>query len=452
MIPASVIMWAAFVVALPVAVISFRTVRAMEVNERALTISLSVLVVGAVVLETGIVGSGVVLQIVFMAIVGLTCLAGVLRIGDVGKVRVRWVLLSPALISIVAAFSNSFENPSISAVYQFGRFVPAILWVLFGILFSSKPPTAQQVLVAVSLGAAVASLLAPVTYSVSRPCDDFKCGVFGYIYLGPFPSENYFAKVAAIAFIVALFSTATALRWFTLALCLIVLVAATSRTAILAIVVSVGIALVVGRARRPLRAVAVWLVSISTVAISAYVVLTASPTDFSNRGWIWTRTVKAIDDDYWLGLGVDRWYTYQNIGLLPDRFPHNQYLLIVFCGGIVCALLYFWVVTALGQQMVDSGDAVTMGVGVFTYISFSGLTEVMWNPSTVDGTSFTMAVLVALSACGMPARSFVMSSGLETRAVLGLDLKVDRRRASPMNPNSTKKPAFHHGRGAVWIE
>ncbi len=75
--------------------------------------------------------------------------------------------------------------------------------------------------------------------------------------------------------------------------------------------------------------------------IALTLLFTATPSTLSNRGNIWTSALAALEGQYAFGLGLDRWEPLTQLGYLPEHFPHNGYLLILFSGGVVALLLFF---------------------------------------------------------------------------------------------------------------
>ena len=159
----------------------------------------------------------------------------------------------------------------------------------------------------------------------------------------------------------------------------------------------------------------------------------ANRSTFSNRGNVWLDAVAQLRGNMDLGLGLDRWYTLQKLGALPQHFPHSQYLLLLFSGGWLAfglhsLLMASWV--RLGSTHPGGAWRIAL---IFAYAT-TGLTEVIWNPLTIDGlTWITVGITVASPGGEKHIRQLIAprqrSNGIESPAATRLEHEA--RKTSP---------------------
>jgi O-antigen ligase len=222
------------------------------------------------------------------------------------------------------------------------------------------------------------------------PCKDGKCGLGGSLYQGIFSSENTPALFAAIGFAFALAGPRTWQR-ATRLLGFGVIVALTgSRTSALVIVVvwggSWGIGAVAKRwnlHRLSLRA-AFSLAAVGPV-VGMWLVATSDAEALSRRGNIWEAARNATDLWSPTGTGTVQWRSLQTLGQLPDHYPHSEYLLLAVGGGLLGLILFGLMLAAL-LRTCRAQDPARLGYAAAPIIAFAlcGLTEVVWNPTSVD--------------------------------------------------------------------
>lgn len=412
---AVLVQWLTFALAIPTVIGALASLSKRNENSSAASWIVTIAIVGTVIYETGIAGQGIYPQLTILVLCFAIAFVAILIVKEKWRESLSIVLLLPAIVSLVFFLSNAIENPAASAIEQIVRLAPVVFWLAYGMLLSVSRITVDVVTSATNLALAFSALLAPMVTSPSRPCDDFKCGIFGYIYTGPFVSENFLAKIASVAIILNLLAKGRRILIAPLALAVLLLAVSTSRTAVLAL----GVALIVGAASRAvssrLATGVIWSIAV-LAGLASWLLVTTSPlTAFSNRGGIWARTISAIGDSYWLGLGIDRWAYLQSIGVLPLNFPHNQLLLAVFAGGLIAAALTIVMFATTASVASRTRETRPAGVALVTYLFVGGLTEVMWNPSTVDGHVFVVSALVAAAAASRaaePERALRLSTGI----------------------------------------
>ncbi|MGP6176016.1 O-antigen ligase family protein [Microbacterium sp. A196] len=355
--------------------------------------------VSLVAYETQLVGSRTVVQLSILVLASAWGILLLIVRPDYWRQGVVPAAFLPAVMAALVFLTNSLANPSSSLVDLLARAGPVFFWAVLGLVFSASHISPRSV---AAIGGALLGLSSLASFSSDpwRACDQFKCGLFNGIFTGPFGSENYLAQVAAVAAILVTVSGAGRIRVLVLVLCGVVLIAATSRTAALSLGLSFVFGYLLSRTPNSWRSgVLPWVVLVFMLT-STYVVASAEPADFSNRGGIWLRTLRVVEGSELAGLGISRWSQYQNIGLLPPtNFPHNQLVLLFFATGVLGCVLYGIVLWRLFRLVVLNDATVVSGFTLLCYILISGITEVMWNPGTVDGHSVPILASLILLAC-----------------------------------------------------
>jgi len=372
-------------------------------SERGATTLIGLTALTLVVYETELLSTGPAVQ---LALLGISSVLGIhllLTHREYWRKNLNPAMLLPAVLAATTFATNAIANPSLPLVELLARAAPIVFWVTIGILVSVSRISAPSLAAIGGLILGVSSLAAFLG-DPWRACDQFKCGLFDSIFTGPFSSENYLAQVATIAILFVTVRGTSRQRPFVILLGATVLLAATSRTA----AISLGIALVLGFAlSRPARSarthLAFWLVASGALA-SVLIVSNASPADYSNRGGIWRRTLATTQGNEWLGAGISRWSAWQQSGLLPpSNFPHNQLILIYFSAGVVGCAVYLIVLWRLLRTLTSNPNVALAATTMISYLLVSGITEVMWNPATIDGHCFVILAVLILNTVAPPA-------------------------------------------------
>ena len=302
---------------------------------------------------------------------------------------------------VVLFVVNIHQNYALGEGPLLGRFLPGVfcltlvaLWVMGGV--SRHLLTTVLVL---SLG--LISIMLPVIPAPYRGCDQFKCGVLGALLTGPFSSENYLGIVAATALILLVGTRSSAFRWPAIALCVALLVATGARSSQLAVALSLLVMFILGigspkaeTLRRRVRRAA-WLLPAGASAIGIWLIVRAEPDSLSNRGAVWVRAREALVGNELFGLGISRWAGYGSLREISHHFPHSQYLLVLFSGGVVGLAIFLF---AISKGMLSGENTLTdarVRVGYATVLLLIGLSEIVMNVMTVDGLSWILLPLVA---------------------------------------------------------
>jgi O-antigen ligase len=288
----------------------------------------------------------------------------------------------------------------------FSRLLPGVLLVCFAIVGSRFQLSPQAVSLAGAMAVGLSLVVSPAAPNAWRACDEFKCGVLGAMLRGPYSSENYLAYQAVIVGLLALVFLSGTTRFITTLATLSVLVATESRTSQLAY--AVGLALwATARLVHRLQprathgtgsAMLRLLLPVLTTVVALILITTATPSSFSNRGNIWVRAWAALEGHRLAGLGLQRWDVLQSGRVLPDHYPHSEYLLILFSGGFIgLIILVAWAVRSshvAGTQLATQLQALVLPAGFL----IAGLAEIVWNPLAVDGLLWTALAVSTVAA------------------------------------------------------
>ena len=159
-------------------------------------------------------------------------------------------------------------------------------------------------------------------------------------------------------------------------------------------------------------------------AIGIFLIHAATPSLFSNRGGIWRRGMKALGPDWGTGVGMDRWSYLQSIGVLPPLFPHSEYLLLLFGGGVAAIGVALILLNVAYAKQVGTGLSVGFATAFIMFISIIGLTEIYWNPGAIDGHLIVLAPVILMmfaahaDKSGIGGTANVRGSGSRTKMVV----------------------------------
>ncbi len=307
--------------------------------------------------------------------------------------------------------TNAVRNPDLPGILLAGRFASGLPWIVLLLSWRRTPINPELLSAVASSGLALVGITAPfLRESGWRACDQYKCGVFGGSFVGPFTSENYIGQQAILVGALALVSLGWKRSRQVQILVVLLLAATESRTAQVALVAALAALLLVGLHRfitrrsssGPLASTVVALLTPSLFVTAALALFfRAEPGSYSNRGNIWIRARSVLQDDLVTGLGIDRWDQLQAVGALPVHYPHSVYVLIMFAGGAIGLVAFVaWVLTCI--RATARGSKGPFAALVFSVVFLTvGLLEVTWNPLTVDGLTWHALALISLTS---PAR------------------------------------------------
>lgn len=235
-----------------------------------------------------------------------------------------------------------------------------------------------------------------------QPCRPEKCSPVGRLYVGIFASENGMAIFFSFALALTIFSGRDRYRWIRAMALAAMLLATGSRTAVLCLLLVFGASRVLGRFVRKdaaghLRLPLATSVSVAAglVFVSGALLLTATESSLSGRGRTWTAGLKAAPIDSLVGRGSSQWVVLQELGELPHHFPHSEVLHLHFSGGWIATILWAAFIGSMLHRATGSTiQDVTNRLVPALLLAVFGLTEVIWNPATVD--ALTVLVVTAL--------------------------------------------------------
>lgn len=302
------------------------------------------------------------------------------------------------LLPLWLFFVDALNNQPDALVATFGRLLPAVVMICVLPLATRATLSRRHVALLLTAGLGFGSVLTAVSPTPWTSCTTFKCGEFGALFNGAFPSGNYLAAVAGLAVIAALtMEQDRLLRATSVALGAAVLVATDSRTSQLACVLGVVIYLAARRrGGRPISSVASTAAITGVLATGLWLTYTAGPTAFSNRGGIWRLGVEAVGGDWLLGRGISSWST----DVLARNYMHSQVLLLLYGGGVVAIALYGLLIARTISALTP--DLVAVGTAMVGFILFRGLTEIAWNALAFDGSTYLLLPVVLIGGLSGP--------------------------------------------------
>ncbi|MFF2843310.1 O-antigen ligase family protein [Paenarthrobacter sp. NPDC057981] len=389
-------------------------------------LALVVVVLGGLLYEARVIPGGppvlFVILGIMMALLLLTLLKS--RRSTVSFSRKFSALaLFPALIGSCLFVVNAVMNVSLPFEQSFGRLLAVAILVMSALISSFGRMNLKDFGRVMMCSLLIILIISPTLGQNWRSCDIFKCGPFEAIYTGPFPSENALAIFACVAILFALFVNTRLNLVLSLIPFSVVLYATESRTSQTALFISLGawagsilwrkLAKSLprrrhGRQETTLFAQATFfsVVVVGVFGLGFILLMTANPSSFSNRGNVWIRGLYALGSDWPSGLGLDRWTYLQTIGILPPLFPHSQYLLLLFGGGVVAVGLMLVLFSGgLIAAARRSAKVLSFTVAYIVFLLVLGLTEAYWNPIAFDGHTLLVIplVILAISDPSVPA-------------------------------------------------
>ncbi|MFB9166347.1 O-antigen ligase family protein [Arthrobacter psychrochitiniphilus] len=322
--------------------------------------------------------------------------------------RGRSAILLISIIPLWMWFVNILQNPELPYLLLLGRLLPGIFLLVFTNLVINTRLSWRLPALSFVVGSLFVNITALFAASAWRPCDQFKCGPFGALYIGGYNTENSLAMFSGAAFICSLAALSGYRRFLiclTFLLCLFATESRTSQLATLfgtaAFVMSTLIINKTGWRRKNVWAICFALFStLSLSLVGLFLIMTSEPTSLSNRGNTWIAGIRALGDAWPVGLGIDRWVFYQSIGIVPPLFPHSEYLILIFGGGIFALALFAFILfkTILAGNIGLLGNALIIGFVIYSLVA--GLTEVIWNPLALDGGLVFPAMFLLFLASG----------------------------------------------------
>lgn len=373
---------------------------------------------------------GTVLRYVMMAALVITLVVILHRLAN--RRAVNQNALAALAVVFVIAVSSWYNGHSIP-------FVTLTVVVALLVLAAYSVPGDGARLGAASVGVFLAAASLFFYFydraAVTRPCGSNKCGPLDVLYSGAFINENALGLTLVVALPFVLTACSGSLRWWSAAFLSLSVYATGSRTSFIACLVTLAVFSVVALVRKnsmnaaqQVVTVAV-LISASTALASPFVMNTPDIDPFTGRARLWWIALYHLNGNWFIGLGADGWRALQTTSALygteATYSPHNQWMDVLFAGGIVAAIaltvfIYFVARSGMGDERIAACLALVATMVV-------GTTERAWSFGNADWLFWTVlaACLVAAparyrgatAAAGPshPARSTRKPEGTPTR-------------------------------------
>lgn len=290
------------------------------------------------------------------------------------------------------------------------RYVISAAFLLgFGVLGVTDPVSPADISRIFALSLAISLIVGAVVDLEWIPCRAGKCSVSGELYRGIFPSENTPALFAAVAIAYAWAAGPHRYRRSSMVLLTTVVLATGARTALVALPLAGLAAAAVSIAfvrRNRSRTRYLHKASASAVAVvgaaALWMMITATPEAFSRRGSVWlaARSLGALSDP--TGPGLARWQVARDLSAVPDHGAHSQYVHQLLGGGLLALVMYLGALYLLGRRIAGAsrGDVRRQLIPLY-FMAVVGLTEVVWNPATVDALSLIIVACVVTHPPGL---------------------------------------------------
>lgn len=264
---------------------------------------------------------------------------------------------------------------------------------------------AAMLAVTVCIAGGMTAAVAPA--AVQSPCRD-KCSPAGFLYSGVESHGNSLGLLLALSipFIWTAFGSARVRAWMTGYVGFNLLLTG-SRTALLAGVVALAVAIVVGMKVDVGRVNWRGGLAVAAAAITAGIALVFpfledDPSFATGRGRLWRLARSEISERPIFGSGLDRWselFQFGQFGRAAAYSTHNQWLdILLISGWVGAALLVFAVVTWLTREPACRYAAAPVLAAVFVM----GITE---RPIAVNYVNELTWALLALVILAQPSRA-----------------------------------------------
>lgn len=273
--------------------------------------------------------------------------------------------------------------------------------------------------------------LSMATGTAWKSCDTVtgKCTLLDGLLSAGLPSENLLAIVCALGCLVSIDAGLKRGRlrdrsnWLLPATFAVVVLLSGSRTPPIGLVVGVGVGLLIqfGAKRNTARGRLMGLGCVVVIAASGLLVVTRSTgSEFSFRGRLWSAAVNSVDLSAVFGQGEVGWLKAQAAGIIPDHYPHSEYLLVLYFGGalglVVLVGLHYLVLT----KTIRDPSASWARIALTPTVMVMGVTEVFWDPTGLDAGLFTLlAYLVASVPVSIQRPAQLVEASLQTRMSVG---------------------------------
>ncbi|WP_333735834.1 O-antigen ligase family protein [Streptomyces sp. IBSBF 2806] len=335
----------------------------------------------------------------------VACLAFALHRLLIARAKVRAAPLIALALALLLTFSDGLHGLEL--------FAPRQLVLLAALLAAAvarpgRPAFvggAAVVLLTTLLGG-VEALVQPDT--VLRECrPDNPCGVLGILYAGVFTNENIFSLLLVVGIPFVWLGLRGPVRIVLAFYVAFVAVASGSRLAT-ATAVATLVFLIVLRPRLPEEAkpgdrrvsTGKLLLTAPILGVAAAVGLIApfhhpGPGTLGDRALIWDMARDELHDGTWFGLGGKAWAAKYPAGEIPAAVSpslHNQWIDLLFAGGVVALALF---VTLLVVLLVRGGaTAYPAAASVLLPVLLTSVLERPWSFSISNSLTFALVTAV----------------------------------------------------------
>ncbi|PZF57757.1 hypothetical protein DEJ23_06345 [Curtobacterium sp. MCSS17_008] len=299
---------------------------------------------------------------------------------------------------------NVVQNYTASDGALLSRLGPGVLWLAVLLTWRRTPLTLNSLTIVALASLSAVCVALPFVDGAWRPCDQFKCGVFGGMLRGPFSSENYLAYQASFIGVAVLVTQRGWLRASGLGLVVLILFATESRTSQIAFLTACAVYFATYLARRTapgaspvtgVQSLIRFIIPVIFGVAAVHLITTAQRNTLSNRGDIWLRAIRELSGHFTTGLGLERWEALVADATLPNHYPHSEYVLLLFFGGFVAIAGFIILVIAVLRHVPQTSAAVMAAPSLLAVFLCTGLAEVVWNPLAFDGLLWTCLALCA---------------------------------------------------------
>jgi hypothetical protein len=312
-----------------------------------------------------------------------------------GRTRINAAPVIALVLCVVLALSDGLNGHQIFATRQL------VLVAVLAAAAAARPGRPA------ALGAAAGGLLLALLGgfqallhedSVFRDCRADKCGPFGWLFNGVFPNENTYGLPLALS-IPFVWMAFRGRGKIVLVLYVAFMAFVTgSRLSEIAAVAALVCLVALRPGRKTLAAVGV---AVAAVAGLVLPVLADSPDALSDRGHFWQIAIERLAASPIHGFGAKAWEGLYETGQIPlagSYSPHNQWLDVLYAGGLIGLIVF---VVLLGRILLQ-GDFVTAACVVIPVLVASSM-ERPWSFGISDWITFSLVAATLVTSSTRPA-------------------------------------------------
>lgn len=346
-----------------------------------------------------------------------------LRLTSLFASPVPWAAALCIWLTMRDGVSNGFELKNISEL----PVQIAIIW-LFARGFRSNRVSPDCLLRWASYFIGTALLIGAIQGNQWLSCtNEFgKCSAVGRIYVGIFNSANAVAIFSLVALLLTFLVRRSKPRSVLIASLILTAVITGSRTP----EVALGVAIILGAAsafavpvRKSGRGVASnrlvgAALACVTPAMGLLIVWHFHGSSFSNRGFVWQQIEGFVSPTSLIGRGKTVYENLLSVGLFRGHYPHSEYLLLLFFGGLIAVSLYaIFLFTLWARASAATRWELFLRLLPLLVIMVEGLTELTWNAAGLDSDIWIVVAMIAAVECRSHYQNGVATADLESISV-----------------------------------